>query len=49
MKLNFSNINRKIEQQMNDDAVMLGDLQDKMTELLKLKDQAAEINSSLKK
>lgn len=39
----------KTQQQMNDDAVMLGDLQDKMTELLKLKDQAAEINSSLKK
>jgi hypothetical protein len=39
----------KTQQQMNDDSVMLGDLQDKMTELLKLKDQAAEINSSLKK
>lgn len=39
----------KKQEQMSDDAAMLSNLQDKMNELLKLKEEASEININLKK
>jgi hypothetical protein len=39
----------KKQKEINNDAAVISDLQDKMNELLKLKDQANEINSDLKK
>jgi hypothetical protein len=39
----------KKQKEINNDAAVISDLQDKMNELLKLKDQANEINADLKK
>ena len=39
----------KKQKEINADAAMMSDLQEKMNELLKLKDQTTEINADLKK